>query len=64
MKITHIVKEAYERGERVNAIKAMKKNNRSEEQQQELKRWKYEEKRNTVILLAGMIAWVKCKNKN
>ena len=55
MKIVNKIKAAYERQERVNAIKAMKKADRTEEQAAELKQWKKEEKRNTAILVAGII---------
>lgn len=58
MKLVTKVKEAYERADRVNAIKAMKKADRTEEQVAELKQWRKEEWRNTGIIIAAASAFV------
>jgi hypothetical protein len=55
--VINTVKKAYERQERVNAIKAMKKNQRTTEQIAELAQWKYEEKRNTLVVVAGVLGY-------
>lgn len=52
MKAIEKVKGMYERQERVNAIKAMKKADRNEEQTATLKQWNKEAYRNTAILMA------------
>lgn len=63
MKIIEKVKNAYERGERVNAIKAMKKEQRSEEQIADLQEWRKEEVRNTLIITGAVIAGAILKSR-
>lgn len=48
------VKEMYARADRINAIKAMKKAERTEEQTADLKQWNKEAVRNTAALYLGI----------
>lgn len=58
MNVVDKFKEMHERSTRINAIKAMKKKDRNEEQVAELKQWNKEAIRNNIILATATLTAV------